>query len=85
MDASKYQLRARTVAVGNLSDATAKAVLDAARKAGEVVQVRFPVDDKEQEAGKLKQDGCTGQVALVTYRTGGAADARETEAPEGRD
>lgn len=70
VDEAKYQLRARTVAVGNLSDVTAKAVLERAKKAGQMVSVRFPVDDKELEREKIRQDGCPGQVAFVTYHRG---------------
>ena len=66
----KYQYRARTIAVGNLSEITAKTVLERAKRAGKVVELDFPASDKKVDEEKLRRDGCQGQVAFVTYHRG---------------
>jgi nucleolar protein 4 len=76
---ARKHLLVRTVALGNLSDATAPAALAAARAAGDAEAIDDPAPHCDAARAHLEADGCRGRVAFVRYpsvRDANAAVAR---------
>ena len=73
VEEGKYQLRARTVAIGNLDARTGPTVLAWAKAAGKLDTHAgapvFPAPSGEAEKEHLPQDGCRRDHAYVTYHS----------------
>jgi nucleolar protein 4 len=71
-------LLVRTVAIGNLSPATAPAAAAVARIAGDVERVTDPAPDADVARAHLAADGCGGHVLFVLYPSVREAEAAVT-------